>query len=389
MATGMGVVGETAMADSREHTTATVRIVAIDALRGVALVLMALDHASFFVGAGLQAESYGGQPVALQSGAYWISGLLTNLASPIFFLLGGYSLALYAAGRRRKGDRAWATTRYMLIRAAVILVLDLTVCNFFWRGETPYVHVLTAMAASLVILSVLRLLPAAALTGVALATLLLHQALIGAIAGPLAVDAPQSFWQAFWLTYSYATNPALGFAVLGWGPLMWLGYALGQFQGHPAMSRPRTWVAVGLGLLALWLGLRLVGSFGDLGPFGAIGGTPAHLLIMSKAPPSLSYFAFNLGLAALLLAAFYAWPGLIKHGPLSRLVVVGQVSLFFYVAHIVVYNLVAQLFGLVTLPGPRVIWGYLAWLTGLAVLLPLASWYRKQRKRYPKVLGYL
>jgi uncharacterized membrane protein len=388
MATQATSIGET-VAPPQARTAETSRIVAIDALRGLALLLMALDHASFFVGAGLQAESYGGQAVSLQSAAYWLSGLLSNLASPIFFLLGGYSLALYAAGQRRKGNPEWATSRYMLLRAAVILALDLTICSYFWRGDAPYAHVLTALAASMALLSLLRLLPPTALAGVALATLLVHQAIISSMAGALAAGALQPFWQAFWLTYSYETLPPAHFAVLGWGPLMWLGYALGQFQDRPGMRQPRTWIGVGLGLLGLWLGLRLVGGFGDLGPFGVVGSSPAHFLVMSKAPPSLSYFAFNLGLAALLLAGLYAWPRLINAGPLRRLVLIGQVSLFFYVAHIVVYNLVAQLLELIELPGPRILWGYSAWLLGLTALLPLAGWYRGVRKRYPRVLSYL
>lgn len=388
MASQATVIGEQ-VATPRARAVGAERVLAIDALRGVALVLMALDHGSFFVGAGLQAESYGGQPVALQSAAYWLSGLLTNLASPIFFLLGGYSLALYAAGQERKGATAWATTRYMLIRAAIILALDLTVCNFFWRGGTPYVHVLTAMAAAMALLAILRFLPPLALAAVGLGVLFVHQAVLALLADQLAAGASQSFWQAFWVTYSYDTSPALGFAVLGWGPLMWLGYALGSFHSLPAMRRPRTWIVVGVVLLGLWVGLRLAGGFGDLGSVGAVGDSLAHLFVMSKAPPSLSYFAFNLGWAALLLAAFYAWPALLAHEPLRRLIVVGQVSLFFYVAHLAVYALIAQLAGLLALPGPRIIWGYLVWASGLMLLLPLCAHYRALRKRYPRLLSYL
>ncbi len=388
MASGV-TVADTSIALPRERAASTGRIVAIDALRGVALLLMALDHASFFVGAGLQAESYGGQPVTLQSAPYWMSGLLTNLASPIFFLLGGYSLALYAAAQRRKGRPEHATTRYILIRAGLILALDLTICNLFWRGATPYVHVLTAIAATMAVLSLLRFLPPLVLAGISLTVLGLHQIAIGSLAGALAAGAPPPFWQAFWLTYSYATRPALGFAVLGWGPLLWVGYAIGSLLGRGALRRPRTWAAAGISLLGVWLALRLAGGFGDLGAFGAVGDSAAHFLVMSKAPPSLAFFAFNLGIAALLLAGFYAWPGLTSNGPLRWLALVGQVSLFFYVMHIVIYNLVSQMLGLVSLPGPRIIWGYAAWLIGLAVLLPLGAWYREIRKRHPRVLGYL
>ncbi len=372
------------------RSAASSRIVAIDALRGIALLLMALDHSAFFVGASFQAESYGGQPVSLQSAAYWLSGLLTNLASPIFFFLGGYSLALYAAAQARRNQPPTATTRFMLIRAGVILILDLTICAWFWRGATPYVHVLTSIAAAMILLAGLRhLLSPRQIGSVAIGGLIAHQAIIGAMAGDLASNTPQPFWQAFWLTYSYDTRPAIGFAVLGWGPLLWLGYALGHWQDRPALRQPRLWIQIGSGLLAGWFLLRLAGSFGDLGSFAAVGDSPAHFLVMSKAPPSLSYFAFNLGLAALLLAWAYANPRLLTDGVLRWLPLVGQVSLFFYISHIIVYHLIALIITNLPLSGPRIIWGYSAWLIGLAALVPLGYWYRQQRKRHPHILSYL
>jgi uncharacterized membrane protein len=374
---------------AREQTVSKTRILAIDALRGLAMLFMALDHASFFVGAGLQAESYGGQPVVLQSIAYWGTGLLTNLASPIFWLLSGYSLALFSASRMHKGWSTFAVSRYMLIRAAIILVLDLTICWAFWLGGAPYVHVLTAIAAAMLLLSVARLLPIPALALLSGGVLIAYQAVIGRMAPTLAADAPQSFWQAFWLTYSYDTVPAVGFPVLGWGPLMWLGYALGAFQGRPAMQHPRTWFVAGAALLGFWAILRMIGSYGDLGPYGQIGTTPAHFLVMSKAPPSLTYFAFNLGLAAVLLGALFSMSDLLNRRWFSPLVTIGQVALFFYVAHIVVYHVIARVVNMLPTPGPAVIWGYLTFAAGLVALVPLCAWYRQQRKQYPRILGYL
>ncbi len=366
------------------------RIVAIDTLRGVALILMALDHSAFFIGAGLQAESYGGQMVTLQSPAYWLSGLLTNLASPIFFCLGGYSLALYAAAQHRRGRPAQDTTRFILIRALVILILDLTICAWFWRGATPYVHVLTSIAAAMIVLAGLRQFLTSQQIGIAaVITLLLHQLWIGGLAPELMNNTPQPFWQAFWLTYSYETQPAIGFAVLGWGPLLWLGYAVGHHHHQTSLQQPQRWLQIGAGLLIGWCILRIIGGFGDLGSFGTIGSTPAHILVMSKAPPSLSYFAFNLGIAAFILAAAYARPNILSSGSLRWLPMVGQVSLFFYVTHIIVYHFIALVMNQFPLYGPRIIWGYLAWVSGLIILIPLGFWYRRQRKRYPQVLRYL
>jgi len=324
------------------------RITAIDALRGVALALMALTHAAFFIGVGMQAESYGGQRVYLQSPPYWISGLLTTLASPIFFCLAGVSLALLEQSRVRKSASPWAVSRFILARAGVIMALDLTICAWLWLGKMPYIHVLTAMGLGM------------------------------------------SLAQALFLTYSYETHPPVGFPVLGWGPVMWLGFVLGRNLSQPMLRQPRTWIVIGGGLLLLWLALRLIGGYGDLGAYRA-GDSLPHFLVMSKAPPSLSYLAFKLGIAALIFAALIAFPTLVDAGLLRLLTLIGQTSLFFYVMHIVVYHVLAQCFFLFDPPElPGIMYGYAVWALGMAALIPLCARYRALRKRYPEsVLRYL
>jgi len=366
------------------------RITAIDALRGLALALMALTHAAFFIGVGMQAESYGGQRVYLQSPPYWISGLFTTLASPIFFCLAGVSLALLEQSRVRKGASPWAVSRFILARAGVIMALDLTICAWLWLGKMPYIHVLTAMGLGMIILAGLRLLPTRAILAVAIATLLVHQGIIEVLRPQLEAGAPQSLAQALFLTYSYETHPPVGFPVLGWGPVMWLGFVLGRNLSQPMLRQPRTWIVIGGGLLLIWLALRLIGGYGDLGAYRA--GEPIqYVLVMSKAPPSLSYLAFKLGIAALIFAALIAFPTLIDAGPLRLLTLIGQTSLFFYVMHIVIYHVLAQCFFLFDPPElPGIVYGYAVWALGMAALIPLCERYRALRKRYPEsVLRYL
>lgn len=373
-----------------ERTGSMGRVVAVDALRGTALVLMALTHAAFFIGVGMQAESYGGQPVFLQSLPYVASGLLTTLASPIFFFLAGVSLALYEAGRRRKQASDWEISRFMLVRAGIVLALDLTVCNWFWMGKTPYIHVLTTMALAMMALAGLRRLPTRMIGAIAVVGLLGYQGVLLALAPELQAGAPQSLIQALFLTYSYETQPALGFPLLGWGPVMWIGFVIGRAMERPVLREPRTWALIGGGLLLLWLVLRLVGGYGDLGRFDPAQGW-MHFFVMSKAPPSLSYLAFKIGIAALLIAFLYARPALIAAGPLQWLAAIGQTSLFFYVAHIIVYHLLAQIFLALSLPDlPGIVYGYAIWLAGMALLVPMAYAYRALRKRHPQsVLRYL
>lgn len=353
------------------------RIVAIDALRGLALILMALDHAATFVRTGLQAETYGGQPALLESASHWLSGLLTNLAAPAFWLLSGVSVALFAAGRRRAGDSEWEITRFLLIRAGVILLLDLTICEWAWlRHHTPYLHVLLSLAISIALLSVLRLLPVRLFTALTALLLLGYQALL-----PWIVSLGQpSLGLALLFSYNVDTYPAVEFSILGWSGLTWLGFLLGQGLASPTFRRPRSWAALGAGLLGLWLALRLAGGYGDLVPYTA--GQPWHsFLIMSKTPPALTFFAFNLGLGALLMSLFLRWSAWLEQPLMRWLVVCGQVSLFFFVMHIVVYGLLGRAVLALDLPMPSMVRAYATWLLGLGALVPLAYVYRSARKR--------
>ncbi len=376
--------------DVRSQSRALSRITAIDALRGVALTLMALTHAAFFIGVGMQAESYGGQPVYLQSPPYWLSGLMTTLASPIFFCLAGVSLALLEQSRRRKGASHWDVSRFILARAGVIMLLDLTICAWLWMGKMPYIHVLTAMGLGMIVLTGLRLLPTRIILVIAISTLLVHQGVIEALRPQLEAGAPQSLLQALFLTYSYDTHPPVGFPLLGWGPVMWIGFVVGRNLSRPLLRQARTWVWIGGGLLALWLALRLIGGYGDLGAY-RVGDPLPQFLVMSKAPPSLSYLAFKLGVAALIYAALIAFPTIIETGPLRVLTLIGQTSLFFYVMHIVIYHMLAQLFVLLDAPAlPGIVYGYAVWMLGMAALIPLCGRYRALRRQHPEsVLRYL
>lgn len=365
---------------------ARTRIIALDALRGLALVLMGLIHSAAFVRVGLQAETYGGQPAHLLGWPYWGTALLTTLAAPTFWVLSGVSVALLEASRRRAGVPEARITRFLLIRAGVILALDLTLADWFWTGGGPYTHILMAIALSLAVISIVRRLPTWALLVWAAVQLIGYQLWLPGIAANLS----QTTNLALAILFSYTTviRPAVEFSFFGWSTLLLLGYLLGRSISQTELRRPQTWIFVGLGLLATWAMLRGMGWFGDLVPYTPDQPLP-YLVVMSKTPPSLTYFTFKLGWASLLLAVFYAWPAWLERLPGRWLVMCGQVSLFFFVMHIIVYNLVSQVVLALNLPGPPILRAYLAWLLGLAILLPLAGAYRRLRRRYPdSVLRY-
>jgi uncharacterized membrane protein len=380
------VVSTTVKAIVVPQAAAKGRILAIDALRGVALIVMALEHAAGFVGTGMIAETYLGQPAQLESWPHWVSGLVTNLAAPTFWFLSGVSISLLEASRRRQGISEWGITRFLLTRAAIITLLDLTLASWLWPDSQGNVHVLLSLAVSMALLSVLRLVPIRVFTALTVALIAGYQALAYFVPSQLVHGS--SFWHTLWLAPSYDSYPYIEFPVLGWAGLMWFGYALGTKLSSPFLRRPRGWMTVGGALLGLWLVLRVLGGYGDLMPY--VAGQPwYYFFVMSKAPLSLTYLAFNLGLSMFVLASFSTLNRL-ESIPFTWLVGFGQVSLFFFVIHPDIYRVLGQVIMVLSLPGPAIARAYLAWLVGLIFLIPLTQAYRTLRRRYPhSILRYL
>lgn len=359
------------------------RLLGIDALRGLAIVVMALDHAAASVLVSLQAESYGGLTPQLGNWPSWVLGLFTNLASPTFWFLAGVSMTLYAQGRRKKGDSNWDVTRFFLIRAGVLAALDLSIAWLAWRGGTPYTHVLLSIGLSIAVVSLLRLLPAAVLAVVGVAWLVVYQLALPGLATQL--NQGVDYWQALLLYFSYTTFPATEFSILGWGSLIALGCAFGGVVRRPWLQTPRNWVRVGAGLLTLCAVLRVWGGFGDLWRYDA-SLPPYYWLVMNKTPPSLTFLLFNLGIAAWVYALFLSRERWLSVRPLAWLVTMGQVSLFAFVVHLVLYGLLGRLVGLSPVQGPGVVRALAVWLLGLAILIPLCTWYRAYRRARPHTL---
>jgi uncharacterized membrane protein len=369
------------------RAAAAARILPLDALRGLALLCMALDHAAAFVHVSFQAETYGGQTAVLLSAAYWVTGLLTNVAAPAFWLLSGVSVALLEGGWRRAGKSEAELARFLFIRAGVLLAFTLTVCDWAWAGKTPYTQVLLSLALSLMLLNVVRRLPLGVLAAGLLALMMAYQWALPWVAANFSQST--NFVTALLAGYSTLTRPAVEFSLWGWGPLMGAGYLLGRNLHQPVWQSPRTWALLGAGLLLGALSLRALGGFGDLVPRAA-GQAWVYFIVFSKQPPSLTFFAFNLGLAFLLLAALYARPGWLERPPLAWVVGLGQVALFGFIAHILIYSVLGQLMRALSLPAPGVAVALVTWMLGLAVLLPLALAYRQARKRHRQsVLRYL
>ncbi len=149
------------------------RLLAIDALRGLVIVIMLLDHVreTFFL------HQQVGDPmdVSATSPALFFSRLLTHLCAPAFVFLAGLSAWLYGAGNRG------ATAAFLAKRGVFLIALELLVVNFAWTFQFPpsviYLQVIWVIGLSMLALAALLWLPRAALAAVGLVLVAGHNAL--------------------------------------------------------------------------------------------------------------------------------------------------------------------------------------------------------------------
>ncbi len=327
-------------------TTQRERIKSIDIVRGAVMVLMALDHVRVFSGV----------PAGGSTPALFLTRWVTNFCAPIFFFLAGTGAYLYA---HKVGDRG-VVARWLAVRGAWLVLLELTVLRLAWTFNVDYAHfilagVIWSLGLSMIVLAALVFLPLPLIAAFGVGMIVLHDAvralLVHSFPQLVDGDAP---WYASLLYFggpiqlAGPDGPTLFvlYSLFSWVGLMAAGYAFGVVFSFEPARRRRVLITLGAVAVAAFLVLRGPDLYGDPRPWsGATNGPPAWMrfLATSKYPASLLFILMTLG------PMFLVMPALERaHGPISNtLAVFGRVPLFFYLLHIPLIHAVAMLVSLV------------------------------------------
>jgi uncharacterized membrane protein len=327
------------------------RLPALDVMRGLVMILMAVDHASATFNAGrLVTDSmFMWKPGGALPVDQFLTRWITHLCAPTFVLLAGVALAISTERRLRAGHPARTVAAHLRIRGLVLLALEVLWMSPAMVGPGRVLfQVLFAIGGALIAMSWLRRLSDRALLAIALVLLAGGEALAGLL---VATDLVNSVPAGLLLVGGFYGDGrfVVAYPLLPWLAMMLLGWVLGRkllAWRERGLDVPRRAAAV----LAAWGAAGLLGfiALRGLNGYGNMllhrdDNSLAHWLHVSKYPPSLTFAGLELGLAALLLAALFrltaARPQL---GPVGTL---GQVALFFYVLHIHLMELVALAFG--------------------------------------------
>jgi uncharacterized membrane protein len=370
---------------------------AIDCLRGIVMILMALDHARDFLGG----------PVDLRTAAppLFFTRWITHFCAPVFVLLAG--MAAYLHGRRL--GTTGALSRFLVTRGLWLVLLEVTVVRFAWTFIVgPHLvvfQVIWAIGVAMIALGALVWLPRPAIAALAVVLVAGHNVLDTVTAE--AFGAPRWVWLLLHEPGALAPFDGarwfVAYPLLPWIGVMAGGYALGAWATLPADERRRRFLGLGAALVVLFVVLRTADLYGDPRPRSADGDAvrvALSFLDTTKYPPSLLYLAMTLGPALCLLAALDR-----PLGAWARPVIVyGRVPLFYYVLHILLLHAMAVVLAWPSdgagalsrqymmqkplgLPLPAV---YVGWMAAVLALYPACAWFAGVKRRNSSAwLSYL
>jgi uncharacterized membrane protein len=376
-------------------------------LRGLVIVVMAIDHVRDYFLAGTSVDPMADPNV---SAAIFATRWITHFCAPVFVLLAGTSAGLMAA-RKTHGELA----RFLFTRGVWLILVEVLIIASAWTFSPggmeeigglrwTSLQVIWAIGASMLVLSGLQFLGRTACFVVGAVIIAAHNLLDPIWPVSQLLDRQWPVWVALHSTMSVQAGPFLfvfRYPLLPWIGVMALGFgASGVFELPPA-RRNAVLLRAGAGLTLGFLLLRASGVYGDPNPWqvqsAGTAATVFDFLNVTKYPPSLLFLLVTLGPAAILCAMADrisgGLAGVIKDG----LIMFGRVPFAFYVAHLYLIHSLSVLLGLLqgfsaeqTMTNPRFYppgFGvglpamFLVWALVVALLYPLCRWVANVKAR--------
>ena len=393
------------------------RVPSIDVLRGLIMVIMALDHVrDFFFASSLRhASSVALDPTNMETTTpgLFFTRWITHFCAPVFVFLAGTSV--YLMGQRKTKTQL---ALFLIKRGVWLLLVEVLVITLAWTFNPLYnaiiLQVIAAIGISMIVLGLLVRLPFAWLFVLGLVIAMGHNLLAYPPFHPRVCGffCDLVYFANFSVYHISETRVVLiVYAFLPWTAVMILGYCFGKLyeQGMGSTRRRRILILLGSTLCLLFLLLRLINVYGDPQPWsvqtrGSVY-TFLSFLNANKYPPSLDYLCMTLGPAVLLLAYLEK----IQNRLTAILNVYGRVPMFYYILHLYLIHMIgvivfyAKGFGSAdiitpgspfffrppgigfTLPGV-----YIIWITVVLILFPLCKRYDRYKTSHKKWwLSYL
>ena len=393
-------------------TNNTKRIESIDILRGIVMVIMALDHTrDYFHITGMTDDPLN---LATTTPQLFLTRWITHFCAPIFVFLSGTSIYLQSL-RKTKNE----LSSFLIRRGLWLIFIEVVINTLLWSFD-PFYHfinlqVLWAIGISMAVLGLLIRLPFKYILAVGVLIVVGHNLL----------DIPESakgFNGGFWwnilhhgFEYNYTKDHYISFfyPIIPWTGLMIMGYCTGIFftTKYSMEQRGRILTRVGFGLILFFVAVRFINVYGDPFPWKEQKNSLFTLLSfikIHKYPPSLLYMSITIGVALLILPVVEKF----QNAFTNKMKIFGRTAFFYYLLHVLLIHSLATIVFFVrghtlqqafkppfnstwpfvfpgegfNLPGVFIIW-----IAVVVALYPLCKWYDQYKTNHKEKwwLSYL
>ncbi len=382
------------------------RIASIDLLKGLVMIVMALDHVRDYF--HYSVHFFNPTDPAATTAPVFFTRFITHYCAPSFSFLAGLSVFLSGRGKPKA-----ALSAFLFKRGLWLVLLEGTLITFGWAFDPAFrmngIAVIACLGFSMILLGALIHLPRILLLALCCLVIAVHNLL-----DPIVL--PGNFWWSVVHQPGIFQFPGVKFYVdypiIPWFAVMGLGYCFGPLYGKEVSgaSRRKWLTIIGISAIVLFFALRGLNIYGDpyrWTHFDEPERTVLSFLNVTKYPPSLLYLLITMGPALIFLGNTEHAGGRVAH----FLATFGRVPFFYYLVHIYVIHLLAALFGklsgrgwqLLVLPdwipemnelrgyGTSLLGVYLVWALVIAIAYPLCKRYDRYKTHHKEKwwLSYL
>lgn len=387
---------QTTQAEVTQFAAKPPRLDSVDLLRGLVIVIMALDHVRDYF---TDVRFY---PLDLTqtNAALYFTRWITHFCAPVFVFLAGTGAFLSTTRGKTKQE----LSKFLLTRGIWLVFLELTWVRFGWLFNLDYSwmfgQVIWATGWSMVALAGLVHLSTRTVTIFGVVMIAVHNAFDGV--------SPEAFGMFGWLwqilhaggEFEYLSGYRFGtfYPLIPWIGVMAAGYGFGSLLLRDETARRKTLVRLGLGLITAFIVIRATNLYGDAQLWAQEKNalfTFFSFINCTKYPPSLLFLLITLGPAIAVLPYFER----VKGAAANFFIVFGRVPMFYYLLHIPLIHALSVIAAMLTghdtafmfqniepwnWPGaygfslPVV---YLVWVCVILALYPACKWFADLKRR--------
>lgn len=378
------------------------RLTSIDLMRGIVMIIMALDHSREFF--HIDAQTGDPSNLATTTPFLFFTRWITHFCAPAFVFLSGLSAGISRARKSNK-ELSW----FLFTRGVWLIILEITVIRFGFvfnlYYDVTFFEVIWVIGASMVVLSVLVYLPQQVVLWTGIVLIFVHD---GFNFFDIEVGEPgYALWRLLqrpgFIPLGENSGIGVSYPLLPWLGIMLAGYGFARLYTHyESPTRKKILLSAGITTVALFVLIRFLNVHVPLDGWAVQ--KNALFTVMSfvncvKYPVTLVFTLMTLGPVLIVLA----FTEQVKGWLVDKTIVFGRVPLFYFVVHFYLIHLAALItymivyskslsevdFHLVTGLGgiPRgvgytLIWTYVVWIGTILVTYPLCKWYNDYKSRH-------